>query len=420
MGDTVIRAENVGKKYIISHQYAGEYATLRDRLADGARAIARQLRNVGKLHAPTIEREEFWALQNVSFEIKQGERVGIIGRNGAGKSTLLKILSQITEPTTGEILIRGRVASLLEVGTGFHLELTGRENIFLNGAILGMSRAEIKKKFDEIVAFAEVEQFLDTPVKRYSSGMYVRLAFAVAAHLEPEILLIDEVLAVGDVQFQKKCIGKMGEISTQGRTIIFVSHNMSVLQTLCQRGILLSDKTIKIDANVSNAVQQYLHTLEQATAQSLLERQDRSGKGETRLSQIQLFVHEAIATTTLITGQTAKFVFRVSRVIPNLACVFTIYNQFGQAVTNFDSKLQSPEDTFESTTKGVLICATEELLLVPDRYRINVAILGNGELQDHIEAALIFDVEAGRVRDRPLPEDSNYGNIIHPHRWTIC
>jgi lipopolysaccharide transport system ATP-binding protein len=183
--------------------------------------------------------EEFWALKDVSFDIQQGDRVGIIGRNGAGKSTLLKILSRITEPTSGKISIKGRVASLLEVGTGFHPELSGRENIYLNGAILGMSKAEIKSKFDEIVAFAEVEKFLDTPVKRYSSGMYVRLAFAVAAHLEPEILIVDEVLAVGDVQFQKKCLGKMEEVGKEGRTILFVSHNMAMISNLCQKGILL-------------------------------------------------------------------------------------------------------------------------------------------------------------------------------------
>jgi lipopolysaccharide transport system ATP-binding protein len=240
MSDTIIQVENLGKKYIIGHQResGARYTALRDVIADGTRSLLQRIQNPkSKIQNHT---EEFWALKDVSFEIKRGEAVGIIGRNGAGKSTLLKILSRITEPTTGRISIQGRVASLLEVGTGFHPELTGRENIYLNGAILGMSKAEIKRKFDEIVDFAEIEKFLDTPVKRYSSGMYVRLAFAVAAHLEPEILVVDEVLAVGDSAFQKKCLGKMKDVSTQeGRTVLFVSHQMSMISSLCTKAILL-------------------------------------------------------------------------------------------------------------------------------------------------------------------------------------
>jgi lipopolysaccharide transport system ATP-binding protein len=254
MSDTVISVENVGKRYTLNHARKGaSYTTLREVLA---RQAAAPFRSIGKkmrllngsngshpdgssCASSNSSVETFWALKNVSFEVKQGDVVGIIGRNGAGKSTLLKILSRITEPTEGRIRIKGRVASLLEVGTGFHPELTGRENIYLNGSILGMSRAEIKAKFDEIVAFAEVEKFLDTPVKRYSSGMYVRLAFAVAAHLEPEILIVDEVLAVGDAEFQKKCLGKMEDVSKHGRTVLFVSHNMKAVLHLCSKGLLL-------------------------------------------------------------------------------------------------------------------------------------------------------------------------------------
>jgi len=258
MDDTVIRVENLSKKYVLSHQQEGRgHKTLRDVIADGTRSLLRLGQNSnGEIQ--NSSREEFLALKDVSFEIKQGDRVGFIGRNGAGKSTLLKILSRITEPTKGRIKIRGRVASLLEVGTGFHPELTGRENIFLNGAILGMGKEEIKHKFDEIVEFAEVEKFLDTPVKRYSSGMYVRLAFAVAAHLEPEILIIDEVLAVGDAQFQKKCLGKMEEVGKSGRTILFVSHNMSTIQSLCSRCILLQNGKVSVDGSPNSAVQLYL------------------------------------------------------------------------------------------------------------------------------------------------------------------
>jgi len=259
MSDTVIRVENLGKKYIIGHQKQERYSTLRDAIADRARSLTQkiQMPPFGKSSSSPVE-EEFWALKDVSFEINQGERVGIIGRNGAGKSTLLKILSRITEPTTGRISIKGRVTSLLEVGTGFHPELTGRENIFLNGAILGMSKVEIKKKFDEIVAFAEVEKFLDTPVKRYSSGMYVRLAFAVAAHLETEILVVDEVLAVGDSAFQKKCLGKMEEVGNEGRTVLFVSHNMGVMQSLCNQGIYLKSGQINLAGSMQQAINLYL------------------------------------------------------------------------------------------------------------------------------------------------------------------
>lgn len=264
MGDTVIRVENLSKKYVLSHQQEGRsYKALRDVIADGARAMLKPMQNA-KLKMQDSSKEEFWALKDVSFEIKQGDRVGIIGRNGAGKSTLLKILSRIVEPTSGKIGIKGRVASLLEVGTGFHPELTGRENIFLNGAILGMSKAEIKAKFDEIVAFAEIEKFLDTPVKRYSSGMYVRLAFAVAAHLEPEILIVDEVLAVGDIAFQKKCLGKMEDVGKCGRTIIFVSHNMGVMTSLCTSGIYLKKGNIEFTGSINSAVNCYLSEFNQA------------------------------------------------------------------------------------------------------------------------------------------------------------
>nr|WP_199298920.1 ABC transporter ATP-binding protein [Trichocoleus sp. FACHB-46] len=262
VSDTVIRVENLGKKYIIGHQQQGRsrYTALRDVLADGTKSIGRRILNPFAQQPLSPTKEEFWALKDVSFEIKQGDRVGIIGRNGAGKSTLLKLLSRITEPTKGRISIKGRVASLLEVGTGFHPELTGRENIYLNGAILGMSKAEIKKKFDEIVDFAEVEKFLDTPVKYYSSGMYVRLAFAVAAYLEPEVLVIDEVLAVGDADFQKKCLGKMEDAGKTGRTILFVSHNMGAITQLCTKALHLSSGKMLQLGSVNSVVANYLNS----------------------------------------------------------------------------------------------------------------------------------------------------------------
>jgi lipopolysaccharide transport system ATP-binding protein len=260
MSEIVIKAENLGKSYIIGHESKEKYTALRDVLTNKIKQLAgktHQLIKGNQLIAGN-ELEEFWALKDINFEINQGDRIGIIGRNGAGKSTLLKVLSRITEPTSGRISIRGRVASLLEVGTGFHPELTGRENIYLNGAILGMSRVEIKKKFDEIVDFSGVEKFLDTPVKRYSSGMYVRLAFAVAAHLEPEILVVDEVLAVGDAEFQKKCLGKMEDVSNkEGRTVIFVSHNMGAVRSLCKKGFLLKTGTLQFDGLVERCIEKY-------------------------------------------------------------------------------------------------------------------------------------------------------------------
>jgi lipopolysaccharide transport system ATP-binding protein len=259
--DVVICAEGLGKKYLIGHQVARErYVALRDVMERSARGLWRKTVDMarGRAIVGGDSVEEFWALKDVSFEVKCGEVLGIIGRNGAGKTTLLKILSRVTEPSEGQVTIRGRVASLLEVGTGFHPELTGRENIYLNGVILGMTRAEIRRKFDEIVAFAAVEKFLDTPVKRYSTGMSVRLAFAVAAHLEPEILVVDEVLAVGDAEFQKKCLGKMSEVASGGRTVLFVSHNMSTIENLCPRSIHLVSGEIVQNGQTNEIVRTYL------------------------------------------------------------------------------------------------------------------------------------------------------------------
>lgn len=255
MDDVLVRVDGIGKKYHIRHQQPERYNALRDVIADRFRAIFRSDRR-REAEPPAVE--DFWALKDVSFEVKHGEVLGIIGRNGAGKSTLLRILSRITEPTEGRVELNGRVASLLEVGTGFHPELTGRENIYLNGSILGMTRAEIKSKFSEIVAFAEVEKFLDTPVKRFSSGMHVRLAFAVAAHLEPEILIVDEVLAVGDAEFQTRCLGKMSEVAAGGRTVLFVSHNMTAVQALCGSAVLLEGGKLLGRGPVEEVLRQYM------------------------------------------------------------------------------------------------------------------------------------------------------------------
>ncbi|MCX6953125.1 MAG: ABC transporter ATP-binding protein [Verrucomicrobia bacterium] len=298
MSNAVITVENISKRYILGHKRSKDDG-FRHLVEDAVRAPLRWLRNRREERAASSE--EYWALKDVSFEVKQGEVVGIVGRNGAGKSTLLKILSRITEPTSGRITIEGRVASLLEVGTGFHPELTGRENIFLNGAILGMSRVEIRRKFDEIVAFSEVEQFLDTPVNRYSSGMYVRLAFAVAAHLEPEILIVDEVLAVGDAQFQKKCMGKMGEISKQeGRTVLFVSHNMGAVSNICTAGLLLHKGQKLYSGTASHTVEAYLSSGATTTGEVSWTGAERPGTDRVKINSVKVIGDgEAKATVSI-------------------------------------------------------------------------------------------------------------------------
>jgi lipopolysaccharide transport system ATP-binding protein len=286
---SIIKVEDLGKKYIIGHSRRAEEAyrsrSLRDAITDTTRGFYQRLRHPLSPNRQTTELEEFWALKDLNFEIEPGDRVGIVGPNGAGKSTLLKILSRITEPTTGRVEISGRITSLLEVGTGFHPELSGRENIFLNGAILGMHRTEIKKRFDEIVDFAEIEKFLDTPVKRYSSGMYVRLAFAIAAHLEPEILIVDEVLAVGDAAFQKKCLGKMEDVSHEGRTVLFVSHNMAAIRQLSSVGMLLEGGRLIEHGPINVVCASYLSQTEQPTY-SLADRSDRVGDGRLRFTDV--------------------------------------------------------------------------------------------------------------------------------------
>jgi lipopolysaccharide transport system ATP-binding protein len=361
--------------------------------------------------------QTIWALKNVSLDIRWGEVVGFIGPNGSGKSTLLKILSRITAPTEGRVEGYGRVGSLLEVGTGFHPELTGRENIYLNGAILGMRKLEINRKFDEIVAFAELEKFLDMPVKHYSSGMYVRLAFAVAAHLEPEILVVDEVLAVGDAAFQKKCLGKMEKVAGEGRTVLFVSHHMGVVQRLCSRAILLRHGTVCVDDTAAAAVVAHLQTLEATASQDLLERTARGGRGHMRLMKVELSTDGKCASGPLATGRPARFIFHVTAIRPGMSCSFTIYDQLGQPVTYFDSAMNGQEDLSAPEQEHTFLCDIDELLLLPGRYRINAAIMCDGELQDHIEAAAFVDVEQGVLRGRPVSREAGYGSVLMPHRW---
>jgi len=331
----VISAQNLGKKYILNHQSQEHYTALRDVLANAAKTVINKVRHPFTISENDPTHEEFWALKNVNFDIQQGDRVGIIGHNGAGKSTLLKIISRITEPTSGRVSIKGRVASLLEVGTGFHPELTGRENIFLNGAILGMSKFDIKKKFDEIVAFADVEKFLDTPVKRYSSGMYVRLAFSVAAHLEPEILIVDEVLAVGDVGFQNKCFRKMGDFSSSGMTLLVVSHNLAAVSRLCNKGIVLQSGIINYEGSALDAISRYSEiALDHLQSNKAWTEKDAPGNEMIRLLSIN--VHSEPDNNRDIfdirNPVVLEFTYKVYKACENINPAFFLYNQDGIVV----------------------------------------------------------------------------------------
>lgn len=418
MSHLSIEVAHLGKEYHIGGPQK-QYHRLTDQLADMAAAPFRRAAKLLRGQASGVAEldEAIWAIKDISFQIQPGEVVGIIGRNGAGKSTLLKILSGITDPTEGRADLYGRVGSLLEVGTGFHPELTGRENIFLYGAILGMKRSEINRKLDEIVAFAEVDKFLDTPVKHYSSGMYVRLAFSVAAHLEPEILLVDEVLAVGDVAFQRKCLGKMDDVARTGRTVVFVSHNMGLLQQLCERGIYLQGGTVHTDGSITDAVDAYLQTLEQSKTTDLSQRVDRKGQGKVRLTNAEVLSTNE-SSTILKTGRPVRFVFQVDKLVPAMACNFHIYDTIGQPVTSFTSKVRGPADTSDPGNGMKFICELDELLLVPGRYRVDVAIIGDNRMQDFIEAATVFEVGEGHVAGRPVQADGKF-SVTMAHRWTL-
>lgn len=416
MSNYAVRVENLSKKYKIGKlQHRND--TLRDAIMTGLNAPANWLRRNG--HRQNAEaKDTLWALKDVSFDITHGEVVGIIGRNGAGKSTLLKILSQITEPTRGRAIIDGRVGSLLEVGTGFHDELTGRENIYLNGAILGMRKAEIERKFDEIVDFSGVEQFLDTPVKRYSSGMKVRLAFSVAAHLEPEILMVDEVLAVGDAEFQKKCLGKMGNVAQSGRTVLFVSHNMAAVQALCQRALVIRQGKLAFDGIVDDGIKNYLSYLTDTATRAFDHNPERSGNGWVQLTQVRALNASGQSSEYLIAGQPASFEFFYRNIanVSQAAVIFTIFNQMGVAVTHFNtSKVISGVD--QISRAGKFVCRIPSLPLPLGQYRLAVAIQMGGQNLDLIPNALVFEVESSAFFDTGWTPDMQYAACMIDHRW---
>lgn len=395
MSDTVIRVENLGKRYVIGYKKGVRYQTLREAINSGIKSFGQKFLTPFADRKKPPNHNEFWALQDVSFEVKQGDLVGIIGRNGAGKSTLLKILSRITEPTTGRIGIKGRVASLLEVGTGFHPELTGRENVYLNGAILGMSRVEIRSKFDEIVAFAEVEKFLDTPVKYYSSGMYVRLAFAVAAHLEPEILVVDEVLAVGDAEFQKKCLGKMDRVGKEGRTVLFVSHNMAAVEKLCQRAVLLHQGTVKYIGTQTEGITRYLTSFS-PNLLSLRDRNDREGSGELRIVAIEIRDECGNVLEAVQSGQTIE-IYLYFEVYSNVKLTKIVAGLLISTQLDFPVFLQHNRLTQDNfgvlPEQGAFVCKIQSLPLTPSIYKVMYSVMPNYGLDETYIDALEDAIE---------------------------
>jgi lipopolysaccharide transport system ATP-binding protein len=394
MSSSIIRVDNISKEFVLSHEVQEKYTALRDVVA----SKAKRLFSFAGTKEEKATKEVFFALRNVSFDINQGDRVGIMGRNGAGKSTLLKILSRITEPSSGRIAIRGRVASLLEVGTGFHPELSGRENIFLNGAILGMSRAEIRKKFDEIVAFAEVEKFLDTPVKRYSSGMYVRLAFAVAAHLEPEILIVDEVLAVGDAQFQKKCLGKMEDVSkNEGRTVLFVSHNQEALLNLCNIGIVLDRGTVKHNSAIEDAMQYYINAVKSEDQVA-----NRKLNDDVSISEIKI----SSSLISMNSDLHIKLVLNSSRYNPISDLCFLIYDIYNSRIALVDLRRELLQFNFSSNSFACEVIV-ENVPFIEGTYSVGLFInskLCTGDFLDLIS----FDIAARR-------DESETKIISYPH-----
>ena len=413
--NTVIKVEGLGKHYLLNKEVVPKSDTLYG-------TFINNLKNIKNI-SQKKETIDFWALNDVSFDIEQGDRVGIIGRNGAGKSTLLKILSRITPPTKGRIEITGRVASLLEVGTGFHGDLSGRENIYLNGSILGMSKHEIDRKFDEIVAFAEIDNFLDTPVKRYSSGMYVRLAFAVAAHLESEILIVDEVLAVGDAAFQKKCLGKMNDISTDGgRTILFVSHHMASIQGLCNKALVL--KSGQIDFPLSNtdlALKHYMNNVIKQSQTLLYNRTDRQGEGFFKFKNI---IIKDEGGTILNSAQTGKnLVLEIeyelkTEIISNISISITVYTTEGREMITLANHLsQEPFDALNKTQ--VIQCRINKLPLNNGSYLCNLIAYKGNVIQDYIQEGFLLEVEEGDFYGTGKPIPHSQPCFLIENKWSL-
>jgi lipopolysaccharide transport system ATP-binding protein len=426
---TAIRAEHLGKRYMLRKAIVSQDGMLREAIINGMRSSARQLRTLGRRAGGRAggregnpKTEAFWALRDVSFDIKSGEATGIIGRNGAGKSTLLKILSRITEPTEGQVELHGRVGSLLEVGTGFHPELSGRENIFLSGAILGMPRSEIVRQYDQIVDFAGIEQFLETPVKRYSSGMYIRLAFAVAAHLEPEILLIDEVLAVGDIEFQQKCLGKMGDVAKGGRTVLFVSHNMAAVESLCSRGIYLERGQVKFAGTSKETIAAYLADqksgMRQRTDGVVAATEDRSAV----LLNFSPVDKNGAPLAVVRSGEDLRLAatLQLTKPVPRAAFYVDFDDIYGTRVTVLYSDIAGYPLNLEPGTHRIVVEAPR-LQLPPGSYNLYVQLRsGGGSIFRVLNPDPLF-VESGDFFGSGKLPDASWGGFVYlPQHWEVA
>jgi lipopolysaccharide transport system ATP-binding protein len=415
MSRPIITVDRLGKAYHVGKRL-DKHQTLRDAISGLARGVGTRFRQ--RFQDAGQADDAFWAIRNVSFEVNRGEVLGLVGRNGAGKSTLLKVLSRITEPTEGRAVLRGRVASLLEVGTGFHPELTGRENIFLNGAILGMRRAEISRKFDEIVAFSEVEKFLDTPVKRYSSGMYVRLAFAVAAHLEPEILIVDEVLAVGDATFQKKCLGKMGDVVRQGRTVLFVSHSMDAVASLCTQVLLVKDGTVTHPVPPDEGVKQYLALSNEGADLPLRLKPRTQHKPRLPVFTGLKVITDSGHDRVIGSGGRVRFEIEVSDAedIAKATCGVAIVNGRGQRVAFFHTWYHC-DFQFAGSQKAKLVCDVPSLPVVPGSYGIELVFADEDKVIEKVERADRLDVVYADLLGTGRLPNASQGYVVLPARW---
>ncbi len=425
MEKPIIEVKNLSKKYLINHE-RGKYVALRDVISGYFRNPFGFIRSKVRAAAGLEKKEEFWALSDVNFSVKKGEVVGVIGHNGAGKSTLLKIISQITPPSDGEIIIRGRVGSLLEVGTGFHPELSGRENIFLNGAILGMKRVEIAEKFDQIVAFAGIEKFLDTPVKYYSSGMYVRLAFSVAAHMEPDVLLVDEVLAVGDAEFQKKCLGKMDEITKkEGRTILFVSHNLAAIRQLCKKTIVLGQGKIAFSGDTDKAIEFYMRNAPEQTNHEDLSDKKREERARRNVLFTKISFHGASGETMnraqcgqpLIVSLAYKS--KTNTTLENCRASISFKTTYDELLFLCATDLVN-KDRFDLAPEGEIKCRIDSLPLPKGRYMISIFFQVNNQIEDWIEEVAVIDVENGDFFGTGSAQTYLEGSsVLVKHKWLL-
>jgi len=410
-----IQTRGLGKRYVIQHQ-----SRKGTTFVDSASAwLGSPLRRLRELRGTARHQERFWALRDIDLTVEEGEVLGVIGRNGAGKSTLLKILSRITKPTTGEALVRGRVGSLLEVGTGFHPELTGRENIFLNGAILGMRRDEIRRRFDEIIDFAGVERFLDTPVKRYSSGMQIRLAFAVAAHLEPEILLVDEVLAVGDAAFQKKCLGKISGVAKSGRTVLYVSHNLPTVLSLTSRCVCIEGGEVRFDGSPEAAVADYLKMMEASRSEVLESRSDRSGSGRMRLTGVEFRNRQGESISSALAGKEVQIAidYRADggKELRSVDVAMSFFSSTEEKLFTTTTAVSSGFDRLPA--EGTIVCSIPKLPLQPGSYPFEVFCLVEGDMADRIEHAGELDVAGGDFFGTGRLPNAVRGPLLVGHTW---